>query len=59
MLPDDDPTTFLPPLPEPAPPPRHWARRVAVAWFWVLVYGALATCTGFLLVIDWALYRVA
>lgn len=56
-MPDDDPTVFLPPVPGPAPPPR--LRRVAAAWFWALVYGALATCTAALLLLDWALWRVA
>ena len=58
-MPDDDPTVFLPPVPDPAPPPRHRLRRVAAAWFWALVYGALATCTAALLLLDWALWRVA
>ena len=55
----DDRTVSLPPVQFPAPPPRHRLRRVAMAWLWILVYGALATCTGFLLLLDWALYRVA
>ncbi len=58
MPPDDAPTVFLPPVPDPVPP-RHHLRRVAVAWLWVLAFAVLATCTGALLLIDWALYRVA
>jgi hypothetical protein len=50
----------MPPVPATCPlPPRHRLRRVAMAWLWVIVYGVLATGTWALLLIDWALYRVA
>lgn len=56
---DDDPTILLPPVTFTAPPPQHTLRRVAVAWLWALAFAALASASAALLLLVWAVYRVA